>query len=67
MIGRFFATISMLLTILYTAEIFPTLLRNTSVGIASMSARIASILCPFLIFAGIVLDYVYTYVMYRFV
>ena len=53
MVGRFFATAMMLLTVLYSAEIFPTLLRNTSVGIASTSARIASILSPFLIYAGI--------------
>nr|CAB3266155.1 solute carrier family 22 member 4-like [Phallusia mammillata] len=56
MIGRFFVTTSMSIAILFTGEMFPTLLRNTSVGIASMSARIGSALSPYLIFSGEMID-----------
>uniref|UniRef100_F6VRV0 Major facilitator superfamily (MFS) profile domain-containing protein n=2 Tax=Ciona intestinalis TaxID=7719 RepID=F6VRV0_CIOIN len=52
MIGKFFITTAMSIVILYTGELFPTLLRNTAYGIASMTARIGSAISPFIIFAG---------------
>ena len=52
LVGRLFATSSTWVVVLYNGEIFPTLLRNTSVGIGCVAGRIASIAAPFLVFAG---------------
>jgi len=52
MTGKFFVTISMGIIILYTGEVFPTLFRNTGVGVSSMSARFGGAAAPFLIFTG---------------
>ncbi|XP_078495779.1 solute carrier family 22 member 21-like [Ciona intestinalis] len=52
MIGKFFITSALSIIILYTGELFPTLLRNTTYGIASAAARIGSAISPFIIFAG---------------
>lgn len=37
---------------IYFAELWPTLLRNFSVGIAVFHSRIGGILAPYLIYAG---------------
>ncbi|XP_078483982.1 solute carrier family 22 member 21-like [Ciona intestinalis] len=52
MIGKFFITTAMSIVILYTGELFPTLLRNTTYGIASATSKIGSAISPFIIFAG---------------
>jgi len=52
MTGKFFIATAVLVVTLFVGEMFPTLLRNTSIGISSMSSRLASALAPFLIFAG---------------
>nr|XP_002123929.1 solute carrier family 22 member 4-like isoform X2 [Ciona intestinalis] len=52
MIGKFFITTALSIIILYTGELFPTLLRNTTYGIASATARIGRAISPFIIFAG---------------
>jgi len=52
LVGRLFATSYMQLNILYSAELFPTLLRSTGVSIAGMASRIGSILSPFNILLG---------------
>ncbi|KAI1287048.1 Organic cation transporter protein [Halotydeus destructor] len=47
MIGKFCITGSFAMVYVYTAEIFPTTLRNVGVGSSSMVGRIGSILAPF--------------------
>ncbi|GFT30282.1 organic cation transporter protein, partial [Nephila pilipes] len=48
MVGKFCVTGSFRLLYLYTAEIFPTGVRNVTLGTCSMCARIGSILSPFI-------------------
>ncbi|NXX96305.1 S22AD protein, partial [Centropus bengalensis] len=45
-IGKFTATASFSTTYVYSAELFPTVVRQTGVGLCSMSARLAGILAP---------------------
>ncbi|GBM01695.1 Organic cation transporter protein [Araneus ventricosus] len=47
MVGKFCVTGSFGLLYLYTSELFPTVVRNVTLGSCSMSARIGSILAPF--------------------
>jgi len=54
MTGKLFVATSSVVVTLFVGEMFPTLLRNTSIGISSMSSRLASAMAPFLIFAGMV-------------
>ncbi|XP_039260788.2 solute carrier family 22 member 4-like [Styela clava] len=52
MIGKVFSSSTMGMIYLYTAELFPTILRSTGVGIASTSAGVACVMAPFLAFSG---------------
>ncbi|NXA08190.1 S22AD protein, partial [Sapayoa aenigma] len=45
-IGKFAASASFSTSYIYTAELFPTVIRQTGVGLCSMSARVAAILAP---------------------
>ncbi|XP_074704798.1 solute carrier family 22 member 13-like isoform X2 [Strix aluco] len=45
-IGKFTATASFSTSYVYTAELFPTVIRQTGVGLCSMSARVAGIMAP---------------------
>ncbi|NXS12664.1 S22AD protein, partial [Neodrepanis coruscans] len=45
-IGKFAASASFSTSFVYTAELFPTVVRQTGVGLCSMSARVAGILAP---------------------
>ncbi|NXY45273.1 S22AD protein, partial [Ceuthmochares aereus] len=45
-IGKFTATASFSTSYVYSAELFPTVVRQTGVGLCSMSARIAGIMAP---------------------
>ncbi|XP_017684151.1 PREDICTED: solute carrier family 22 member 13-like isoform X1 [Lepidothrix coronata] len=45
-IGKFAASASFSTSYVYTAELFPTVVRQTGVGLCSMSARAAGILAP---------------------
>ncbi|XP_066170075.1 solute carrier family 22 member 13-like [Sylvia atricapilla] len=45
-IGKFAASASFSTSFVYAAELFPTIVRQTGVGLCSMSARVAGILAP---------------------
>ncbi|NXU94806.1 S22AD protein, partial [Xiphorhynchus elegans] len=45
-IGKFAASASFSTSYVYTAELFPTVVRQTGVGLCSMSGRVAGILAP---------------------
>ncbi|KAK6187134.1 hypothetical protein SNE40_005223 [Patella caerulea] len=46
MVGKFFITASYAIVYLVASEVFPTVVRNIGMGVASMSARIGGILVP---------------------
>ncbi|XP_063220174.1 organic cation transporter protein isoform X2 [Bacillus rossius redtenbacheri] len=46
MIGKFFISGSFAIIFNYTAEMFPTVVRNTSIGVGSMCARLSSAMTP---------------------
>jgi MFS family permease len=46
MIGKFFIAGSFAIVFNYTAELFPTVVRNTAIGIGSMGARLSGALTP---------------------
>ncbi|NXS46247.1 S22AD protein, partial [Balaeniceps rex] len=45
-IGKFTASASFSTSYVYSAELFPTVIRQTGVGLCSMSARVAGIMAP---------------------
>ncbi|NXU57723.1 S22AD protein, partial [Turnix velox] len=45
-IGKFTATASFSTSYIYAAELFPTIVRQTGVGLCSMAARLAGIMAP---------------------
>ena len=47
MIGKFCISASFAIVYVYSAEVFPTVLRTTGVGSSSMFARFGSILAPY--------------------
>ncbi|NWV34946.1 S22AD protein, partial [Grantiella picta] len=51
-IGKFTATAAFSTSYVYGAELFPTLLRQTGVGLCSTMARVAGILAPLIIPLG---------------
>ena len=44
--GKFGAAASFSIVYLYTAELYPTVVRSTAIGLCSMMARIGGILAP---------------------
>ncbi len=46
MMGKFAVTASFAIVYGYTAELYPTVVRNTALGACSMAARIGSIIAP---------------------
>ncbi|XP_041664129.1 solute carrier family 22 member 13 [Cheilinus undulatus] len=46
MVGKFGITASFAIIYVYTAEIFPTVLRQTGIGVSSMFARMGGVLAP---------------------
>ncbi|XP_036372201.1 solute carrier family 22 member 13 [Megalops cyprinoides] len=46
MLGKFGITASFAIVYVYTAEIFPTVLRQTGIGVSSMFARLGGVLAP---------------------
>ncbi|KFQ31523.1 Solute carrier family 22 member 13, partial [Mesitornis unicolor] len=51
-IGKFTATASYSTSYVYCAELFPTVVRQTGVGLCSMAARVAGILSPLILLLG---------------
>lgn len=49
MIGKFCILSTFLTIYVFTAELFPTVIRNTAVGVSSMMARIGAILAPYIV------------------
>ncbi|KAF4098123.1 solute carrier family 22 member 4 [Onychostoma macrolepis] len=52
MAGKFGFTMSFCVVYIYTAELYPTVLRNLGIGMCSSAARIGSITAPYVIFLG---------------
>ncbi|KAL7853413.1 hypothetical protein AOLI_G00202570 [Acnodon oligacanthus] len=52
MVGKFGITAAFCVVYAVTSELFPTVVRNMAMGICSMSARIGSIISPFIIHLG---------------
>ncbi|XP_056099406.1 organic cation/carnitine transporter 2-like [Rhinichthys klamathensis goyatoka] len=52
MAGKFGFTMSFTVVYIYTAELYPTVLRNLGLGMCSSAARIGSITAPYVIFLG---------------
>ena len=49
MFGKFCIAASFTFVYIYSAELFPTVIRNIGMGVASSSARIGSMLAPFVV------------------
>ncbi|XP_051902140.1 solute carrier family 22 member 5-like isoform X2 [Hippocampus zosterae] len=52
MTGKFGFTMAFGIVYIYTAELYPTVLRNLGMGICSSAARIGSITAPYVIYLG---------------
>uniref|UniRef100_A0A672I782 Solute carrier family 22 member 4-like n=1 Tax=Salarias fasciatus TaxID=181472 RepID=A0A672I782_SALFA len=52
MLGKFGITAAFCVMFSVTSDLFPTVLRNTAMGCCSMSARIGTIISPFIIYLG---------------
>ncbi|XP_063148401.1 solute carrier family 22 member 4 [Candoia aspera] len=52
MLGKFGITSAFSMLYVYTAELYPTTVRNMAVGAASMSSRVGSIIAPYFVFLG---------------
>ncbi|XP_054610752.1 solute carrier family 22 member 4-like isoform X2 [Dunckerocampus dactyliophorus] len=50
MTGKFALTLAFALVYAYSAEVYPTVLRNTAMGACSMASRIGSIIAPYFIY-----------------
>ena len=49
MIGKFLISMTFAIAYLYTAELFPTSVRNVAVGAASTFARVGSMSAPYIV------------------
>ncbi|XP_060621215.1 solute carrier family 22 member 4 [Anolis sagrei] len=52
MLGKFGVTSAFSMLYVYTAELYPTIVRNMAVGAASMSSRVGSIIAPYFVYLG---------------
>ncbi|XP_048382637.1 organic cation/carnitine transporter 2-like isoform X1 [Stegostoma tigrinum] len=52
MIGKAGITISFAIVYVFSAELYPTVVRNMGIGICSMASRIGSIISPYFVYLG---------------
>ncbi|KAJ8351311.1 hypothetical protein SKAU_G00227870 [Synaphobranchus kaupii] len=52
MVGKFCFTMSFCVVYMYTAEVYPTVVRNIGAGICSSASRIGSITTPYVLYLG---------------
>ncbi|XP_004586449.2 organic cation/carnitine transporter 2 [Ochotona princeps] len=52
MMGKFGVTAAFSMVYVYTAELYPTVVRNMGVGVSSMASRLGSILSPYFVYLG---------------
>ncbi|KAM9254309.1 solute carrier family 22 member 4 isoform 2-T2 [Dugong dugon] len=52
MLGKFGITSAFSMLYVFTAELYPTLVRNMAVGITSMASRVGSIIAPYFVYLG---------------
>uniref|UniRef100_G1SL73 Solute carrier family 22 (organic cation/zwitterion transporter), member 4 n=2 Tax=Oryctolagus cuniculus TaxID=9986 RepID=G1SL73_RABIT len=52
MMGKFGVTAAFAMVYVYTAELYPTVVRNMGVGVSSMASRLGSILSPYFVYLG---------------
>ncbi|XP_044520607.1 solute carrier family 22 member 4 isoform X2 [Gracilinanus agilis] len=52
MLGKFGITSAFSMLYVFTAELYPTLVRNMAVGATSMSSRVGSIIAPYFVYLG---------------
>nr|XP_048293633.1 solute carrier family 22 member 4 isoform X4 [Myodes glareolus]XP_048293634.1 solute carrier family 22 member 4 isoform X4 [Myodes glareolus]XP_048293635.1 solute carrier family 22 member 4 isoform X4 [Myodes glareolus]XP_048293636.1 solute carrier family 22 member 4 isoform X4 [Myodes glareolus] len=52
MLGKFGVTSAFSMLYVFTAELYPTLVRNMAVGTASMASRVGSIIAPYFVYLG---------------
>ncbi len=66
MIGKFLISMTFAIAYLYTAELFPTVIRNAAVGAASTFARIGSMSAPYIVdlLVRTIPNYTITYSVY---
>ncbi|CAB1316753.1 unnamed protein product [Coregonus sp. 'balchen'] len=57
MVGKFGFTMSFTVVYIYTAEIYPTVVRSAGVGMCSSAARIGTIAAPYVIYLGSINKY----------
>lgn len=51
-VGKFGVTAAFSIVYVYTAELYPTVVRNMGVGVSSTASRLGSILAPYFIYLG---------------
>lgn len=52
MLGKFCISASFAVLYVYAAELFPTVIRNIGMGVATVASRCGGILCPFVVLMG---------------
>ncbi|XP_036985762.2 organic cation/carnitine transporter 2 isoform X2 [Artibeus jamaicensis] len=52
MVGKFGITSAFSMAYVYTAELYPTVVRNMGVGVSSTASRLGSILSPYFVYLG---------------
>ncbi|KAM8973947.1 solute carrier family 22 member 4-like [Pelodytes ibericus] len=52
MVGKFGVTAAFNMVYVYTAELYPTVIRNMGVGVGSMSSRVGSVISPYFVYLG---------------
>ncbi|XP_038651878.1 solute carrier family 22 member 5-like [Scyliorhinus canicula] len=57
MVGKLANTCAFAIIYAYTAELYPTVVRNTGVGVSLMASRIGSIISPYVFFLGVYYEF----------